>query len=62
MGIDFSSPDRPARPSRKPRGDRRPPTLAEILALATEAEREVRAVPLKPRGRANPNWKRKEPA
>lgn len=62
MGIDFSSPERPARPSRKPRGDRPAPTLAEILALATEAEREVRAVPLKPRGRANPNWKRKEPA
>lgn len=62
MGIDFSSPDRPARPSRKPRTDRRPPTLAEILAQATDAELEVRAVPLKPRGRANPNWKPKEPA
>jgi hypothetical protein len=62
MGLSFSDPDRPTRAPRGRRMDRPAPTLAEILALATDTEREVRAVPLKARGRADPNWKRKDVA
>lgn len=61
MGLRFTDPNRPARPRRGPRANRTPPTLEQILAQANDAERAVKAVPLKRRGAAAPSHRSYRP-
>lgn len=60
MGLSFTDPARPAKAPRGPRAGRTPPTLEQILAQANDAERAIKALPLKPRGKAAPSYPKKE--